>query len=98
MVEKEDNQTTMKIGRNGKIELLRVISMVQILILHYLLLGGVLDKLSIKDGVKYYIAWLLEAFSYVAVNVFVIISGYYLSQKKEIKLGKVLFYNVGFIP
>ena len=40
MVKCEDNQTTMQAGRNGKIELLRVISMIQILILHYLLLGG----------------------------------------------------------
>ncbi len=76
--------------RNGKIELLRVISMLQILILHYLLLGGVLDSLTNCHGLRYYLAWLLEAFSYVAVNIFVIISGYFLSQSKTFKLGKVL--------
>ncbi|MCR4900449.1 MAG: acyltransferase [Treponema sp.] len=76
--------------RNGKIELMRVISMLQILILHYLLLGGVLDVLKNSHGLRYYVAWLLEAFSYVAVNVFVIISGYFLSQSKIFKPGKLL--------
>lgn len=98
----ELNKITKDEKHNGKIELLRVISMLQILILHYLLLGGVLDSVVRSHGIRYYLAWLFEAFSYVAVNVFVIISGYFLSQSKTFNLGKLLIiilqcwiYSVG---
>ena len=76
--------------RNGNIEMLRVISMLQILILHYLLLGGVLNSITRNNGLHYYLAWILEAFSLGAVNVFVLISGYYLSSKTSIKSVKII--------
>ncbi len=88
--------------RNDKIEFLRCLSMAMVLVLHYLLLGGVLGKLTPADGVNYYLAWLLEALCYVAVNVFVLISGYFLSTVHDIKVGKALImvlqcfvYSVG---
>lgn len=50
---------------------------------------GELDKLTSADGVNYFLAWLLKAMSYVPVDVFVLISGYFLSTIHEIKVWKV---------
>ena len=92
---------TKQSSRNGKIELLRVLAMMQILFLHYLLMGGVLENVKISNGIQYYIAWLLESLCYVAVNVFVLISAYFLSESKTYKPGKAInliiqcwFYSV----
>lgn len=75
-------------GRNGhkkrlaNIEALRLLAMMMVVSLHYLgkgeLLGGLNGALSPKD----YAAWLLESFSIAAVNVYVLISGYFLVETK----------------
>lgn len=90
-----------RFSRNSNIELLRIISMLMIITLHYLYNGGVLDKLSFGDN-NYIPAWILESFCYVSVNCYVLISGYYLSTATEIKIAKVIetvlevvFYSVG---
>lgn len=60
------------------LDLLRILSMLLVLVLHYLSYGGVLDTPAF--GTPYYaLVWGLESLAYVAVNCFVLISGYFLS-------------------
>lgn len=60
------------------LDLLRILSMVLVLVLHYLSFGGVLDTPTFGTP-YYYLVWGLESLAYVAVNCFVLISGYFLS-------------------
>lgn len=65
------------------IEIFRIILMLMILTLHYLGHGGILDSIPKTGGDKKYLfAWALETFSYIGVNGFVIISGFYLVNAK----------------
>lgn len=50
--------------RNTNIELLRVISMIMIITLHYLNQGGILETLTFSDS-NYAVVWLIESFCYV---------------------------------
>ena len=82
------------------IELLRMISMMMVVMLHYLSKGNFLQPLTGEFGTNSYIAWLLEAFCIVAVNVYMLISGYFLVES-SFKLGRlgelicqVLFYSI----
>lgn len=88
--------------RFANIELLRIIAMLFVIVLHYLGKGGTLlawgdDNFTVNS----YIAWAIEAFALVAVNVYVLISGYFLvdSQFKIMRIIKlwlqVFFYSAG---
>ncbi len=88
--------------RFANIELLRIIAMLFVIVLHYLGKGGTLlawgdDNFTVNS----YIAWAVEAFALVAVNVYVLISGYFLvdSQFKIMRIIKlwmqVFFYSAG---
>lgn len=63
--------------RNPNIELLRIVSMLMIVILHFLMHGQIL-KWSAFGSKEYAIYWMIEAFVFVSVNAFVLISGYFL--------------------
>ena len=65
-------------SRNMSIELLRIILMLMIVTLHYLGHGGMLESIP-AGGKRYIFVWTLETFSYLGVNGFVLISGYYLA-------------------
>ncbi|MCR4902112.1 MAG: acyltransferase [Butyrivibrio sp.] len=86
--------------REANFELLRVIAMFMVVILHYLSHADVLIKLGTPIGYVNLFATLLESFCIVAVNVWVLISGYFLSTsgfhlKRIIQLiCEVLFYTV----
>ncbi len=86
--------------RNTNIELLRVISMIMIVTLHYMNQGGILDTLTFGDS-NYAITWLVESFCYVSVNCYILISGYFLCEstfrlRKVIDIVlEVVFYSVG---
>lgn len=69
--------------------------MLMIVGLHYLLFGGVLFQ---SHGINQKLAWLIEAFLFVAVNCYVLISGYFLVTKKEFHIRKVasLWCQVAF--
>lgn len=89
-----------KSRRLANVELLRVVAMLMVVMLHYLGKGELLPEMSIRMGATGYVAWILESLSIVAVNVYVLISGYFLVES-EFKLGKivklvlqVLFYTV----
>jgi len=94
----------LKKNRIVSIELLRVLAMMMVVMLHYLSKGGLLTPLTEEFGAGAYITWLLEAFSIVAVNVYMLISGYFLVES-GFKAGRlaqlicqVLFYSLLIPP
>ena len=69
-------------------DLLRIVTMLMILTSHFFVHGGVLGRL--KPGEPYfYICWIIEAFCYVMVNCYALITGYFQS-RTEFKLKKLL--------
>ncbi|MBO5144524.1 MAG: acyltransferase [Lachnospiraceae bacterium] len=69
---------SVKKNRQLNYELLRIIAMLMIVCLHYLGKGGLLPEPSGADmNAVGYMAWLIEAFCLVSVNVYVLISGYF---------------------
>ena len=86
--------------RQANIEMLRCIAMMMVVMLHYLSKGGFLAPLTGELDINHYVAWGMEAFAIVAVNVYVLISGYFLvdstfSLKKIIRLWlQVFFYSL----
>ncbi len=100
-VDQSNNFKEKLLGRKANFELLRLIAMLMVVSLHYLSKGQVLS--DFKDGPlsgNEYLAYLLESFSVVAVNAFVLLSGYFLvtsefKSKKVIQLAaQVLFYAI----
>ncbi|MBR3040656.1 MAG: acyltransferase [Lachnospiraceae bacterium] len=92
--------------RQANLELLRIIAMLMVITLHYLGKGNALPEMenltpSAPDFVNGMIAWTFEILSYGAVNLYVLISGYFLinSTAKNEKVFKiviqVLFYSIG---
>ncbi len=69
-------------------ELLRIISMAMIVILHFLGFGGILNKVQIGEP-KYYLANIIEYACIIAVNLYVMITGYFCINKK-IRFPKIL--------
>lgn len=86
--------------RIASIELLRILAMMMVVMLHYLSKGDLLTPLTEEFDAGSYIAWFLEAFSIVAVNVYMLISGYFLVESgfKLKRLAQlvcqVLFYSL----
>lgn len=89
--------------RMANLELLRCAAMMMVIVLHYLGKGGLLADLTGESlGSVGAVAWLLEAFSIAAVNVYMFISGYFLCTS-SFKLSRLLqlwlqvwFYSVAF--
>lgn len=66
--------------RQANLELLRCVAMMMVIVLHFLGKGNLL--VSLEEEWLYpaeTVAWLLESFCIVAVNVYMFISGYFLS-------------------
>lgn len=89
--------------RMANLELLRCVAMMMVIVLHYLGKGKLLPDLTGGefDGAGA-AAWLLEAFCIVAVNVYMLISGYFLCTS-SFKLSRLLqllvqvwLYSVAF--
>lgn len=78
-----------KDNRNSTIEMLRIISMIGVCGLHYFNkdIGGVLNT---SVPVNIVLAHLLESICITSVNVFVLISGYFMFQKKTTGLKKAI--------
>ena len=93
--------------REINLELLRILAMLMVISLHYLGKGktlsmGILYVLpSNANFANEVLAWTLEAASYAAVNLYIMISGYFLvnATARAEKLFKifvqVLFYSIG---
>lgn len=86
--------------RQASIELLRCIAMFMVITLHYLDKGEILTPLAQTQTGSGYGAWFLEALCIVAVNTYVLISGYYLTEsgfklRRLVTLAaQLLFYSV----
>lgn len=80
-----------KTKRNSSIELLRIISMIGVVILHYnnASMGGALGMVLDGSSNQYYL-YLIESLFVCAVNVFVMISAYFLACNQNRKLIKIL--------
>ncbi len=76
--------------RMANLELLRCVAMMMVVVLHYLGKGRLLTDLTGESlGSVGTAAWLLEAFCIVAVNVYMLISGYFLCTS-SFKLSRLL--------
>ena len=95
----QENRAKQK--RMANLEVLRCLAMMMVVVLHYLGKGGLLPDLTAPLSAQSTVAWLLEAFCIVAVNVYMMISGYFLCES-SFKLSRLLqlwlqvwLYSVG---
>ena len=72
----------MKIQRNYGVDLLRLVLMYMVCMLHTLGHGGILYATE-AGTIKFKVFWLMEIFSYCAVNGFAIISGYMSTDRPQ---------------
>lgn len=95
----------MEKSRDSNFELLRIVLAFMIIILHYFCyeLGGALGNIP-NNTINYYFAYFIESACIIAVNVFILMTGYYMHDKSEIKISKVLkliylttFYGILFL-
>ena len=87
-----DNAVSAKNNtRNYGLDLLRCVAMIMIVILHYLDKGKVLTPLSSGEPFKAadVTAWFMEALAIVAVNLYMLMSGYLL-YKSSFKLSRLI--------
>ena len=88
-------------GRQANIELLRIIAMLMVVTLHYLIKGQAAVSLTLDMGVLNLLLWFVKAMCIVTINVYVLISGYFLpeGQWKISRLFtlwlQVMFYSLG---
>lgn len=66
--------------RLNNFEALRILAMFMVITLHYLNKGGLLTSAAAGFTAVSYATWLVEAFSIVAVNVYVLITGYFMCE------------------
>ncbi len=88
--------------RMANIELLRIVAMIFVVILHYQGKGGTLLPWGDANfTTNTWIVWFVQAFALVAVNVYVLIGGYFLADSsfkitRIIKLWlQIFFYSAG---
>lgn len=86
--------------RMANMELLRILAMIMVVMLHYLSKGMLLPDMKGHLNVNGYLAWILETLSIVAVNVYMLISGFFLTESR-FKCGRliqlwcqILFYSL----
>lgn len=83
-----NNNTSQKKQRELNFELLRIVSMIMIVTLHYWGKSGFLDSADYKTS-GFYFAWIIRSFSFCAVNCYVLITGYFMSQT-EFKISRLI--------
>lgn len=88
-------------ARQANIELLRIIAMIMVVTLHYLVKGEAAVSLTDNFSAMNIVLWFIKAICIAAVNVYVLISGYFLMEAKW-KISRlvnlwfqVMFYSVG---
>ena len=74
--------------RQVNFEFLRIIAMIMVVFLHALSHGGVLEYYKF-GSLGYIFFWFIETICYVAVNIFVLITGYFMCFNK-MKLSKII--------
>ena len=72
--------------RNYGIDLLRILAMLYVVILHAVGPGGILETATVGSA-QYKAEWFLETWTYCAVNIFALVSGYvsYTEREKKTK-------------
>lgn len=75
--------------RESNFELLRILCILGVIILH-INSAGALNYAKTNNLVAYYFLIFLEVFNCVAVDVFILISGYFLIENKNIKKTKII--------
>lgn len=84
----------------ANMELLRILAMLMVVMLHYLSKGKVLPQIEGQLTVNGWAAWILETLSIAAVDVYVLISGFFLVEagfkcRRLLQLlCQVLFYSI----
>lgn len=90
----------MEKRRNLNLDLLRILCMLMVVCIHSLGWGGLIENRLIPGTANYFLCNTLFAFCLLAVNCFVMISGYYLCTsafklKKLVQVwGCAFFYSV----
>ncbi len=94
--------TVRPVKRKVHIEVLRIVAMLMIISLHYMGKGGALPEFVLgRFHANAYFARFVEALSCVSVNLYILISGYFLVDsrfkfEKVLKLWlQVIFYSAG---
>lgn len=77
--------------RNSNFELLKVILTIMILVLHYCngYIGGALSNIPVGT-VNYHLIHIAESLCIASVNTFIVITGYFMCRKNEIRISKIL--------
>lgn len=85
-----EQQNTAKKQRRPELEVLRCLAMMMVVVLHFLGKSGLMGNLTDASfsGVQT-LAWIIEAFAIGAVNLYMLLSGYLLSQS-HFKLSRLL--------
>lgn len=85
------NKDKVHENRYSNFELLKIVLTVMIIILHYFNsgMGGLLGEVE-KNSFNYYVSHFIEALCIVAVNVFIIITGYFSCKKTSIQSSKAM--------
>ena len=79
-------------NRQSNIELLRIIAMVMVIVLHVLNHGGIRD-VYMFGTVGHWLFWLIFSLCFVAVNIFVLITGYFMSIS-QMKFSRLLKLSI----
>lgn len=92
----------MKKVRQGNLELLRLIAMLMVVTMHVCTHGGMID-LAQKGTLAYYVVWILFGISFVSINIYILISGYFICESRfsvwrlvKMEL-QVFFYAFGIL-
>lgn len=90
-----------KKARQANMELLRIVAMLMVVVLHYLSKGQLVVSLGENTDLLNVSLWFLEAMCIVTINLYVLISGYFLVEARW-KLSRlielwfqVMFYSLG---
>lgn len=85
--DKKVKKEKQPLTRNSNLELLRIVSMLFIVCFHTIIHGGVL--VNSQNNTLSTIVFIIELITLVHVNSFALVTGYFQSEKKEIKMSKV---------
>ena len=77
----------MKLERNYSLDLLKIVSVIFVIVLHYNngTMGGLLSNTQ-PGTLNFFIAHFTEILTIIACNLFVLISGYFLCKSNKIKI------------
>ena len=91
-------------ARNANMELLRIVSMLMILTLHFFAQGQVLTSVTPSHGFNYHFVWITESVCLISVNCYMLLSGFFLYRvvfrwRRVLSLYlQVVFYSLILAP